>query len=364
MNQSNTPAEVGCNEGLGGERAAFEAWLKTFEPTDPSRPSTNLERDAAWLGFKAGRAIMAEPGWKLVPVEPTEPMRRAAVAWVNGEEVFDLIAREVTDLEGELYGAVFEAMLAAAPAAPQVPAAPAEPASDEFEIRKDGQRVRKDRWEWGIRRIVALLCGNRQQFEIDEVVDAVRELAPAPHADEEALARAVQEGAAQKPAEADYRDAYQGAREDLLDWKRRALAAEDLNRKFAAEVNGPTFMGEPAFQQPERLPPSDDQILAAARALNKLQADSCGVDEADSWKLYGNSYIIDAATVLRAAFTPQQPADADTICKACKGSGDGGTYRMPFTADDFVEGPCNTCGGSGEAAPQVLANAGDERQAR
>jgi len=43
-------------------------------------------------------------------------------------------------------------------------------------------------------------------------------------------------------------DAYTGAREDLAIWKRRALEAEELNRKFAREVNGSTFMGEPAPQ--------------------------------------------------------------------------------------------------------------------
>ncbi len=44
----------------------------------------------------------------------------------------------------------------------------------------------------------------------------------------------------------EYGDAYQGAREDLAIWKKRALEAEELNRKFIAEVNGPTHMGEPA----------------------------------------------------------------------------------------------------------------------
>jgi hypothetical protein len=48
------------------------------------------------------------------------------------------------------------------------------------------------------------------------------------------------------PAQQDMRDAYVGAREDLEIWKRRALEAEELNRKFAASINGPTFMGEPA----------------------------------------------------------------------------------------------------------------------
>lgn len=33
--------------------------------------------------------------------------------------------------------------------------------------------------------------------------------------------------------------------EDVAIWKRRALEAEDLNRKFIAEINGPTHMGEP-----------------------------------------------------------------------------------------------------------------------
>jgi hypothetical protein len=60
------------------------------------------------------------------------------------------------------------------------------PQTDEWEIRADGKRVRKDRWQWGIRRIVALLWGNRHEFEVDEVVDAVRKLIPEPHEDGDA----------------------------------------------------------------------------------------------------------------------------------------------------------------------------------
>lgn len=56
---------------------------------------------------------------------------------------------------------------------------------DEFETRADGKRVRKDRWQWGIRRIVALLWGNRHEFEVDEVVEAVRKLLPTPFANGE-----------------------------------------------------------------------------------------------------------------------------------------------------------------------------------
>ena len=44
-------------------------------------------------------------------------------------------------------------------------------------------------------------------------------------------------------------DAYVGAREDAAIWKKRALEAEELNRKFIAEVNGPTYLGEPVKQE-------------------------------------------------------------------------------------------------------------------
>jgi len=47
-------------------------------------------------------------------------------------------------------------------------------------------------------------------------------------------------------------DAYNGAREDVAIWKKRALEAEELNRKFIAELNGPTYLGEPA--QPAQKP--------------------------------------------------------------------------------------------------------------
>ena len=43
-----------------------------------------------------------------------------------------------------------------------------------------------------------------------------------------------------------FADAYQGAMEEVAIWKMRALEAEDMNRKFIAEINGPAHMGEPA----------------------------------------------------------------------------------------------------------------------
>lgn len=77
-------------------------------------------------------------------------------------------------------------------------------AKPEFETRADGKVVRVDRWEWGIRRIVALLWGNRRTFEVDEVVQAVRELVPHPQVDDESLCQAVESGyGAAQPARPD-----------------------------------------------------------------------------------------------------------------------------------------------------------------
>ena len=47
-----------------------------------------------------------------------------------------------------------------------------------------------------------------------------------------------------------FADAYQGAMEEVAIWKKRALEAEDLNRKFIAEINGPAYMGEHAQPAP------------------------------------------------------------------------------------------------------------------
>ena len=77
-------------------------------------------------------------------------------------------------------------------------------------------------------------------------------------------------------AEPDLRDAYTGAMEEVAIWKRRALEAESLNRKFVAEINGPTHMGEPA-RVPSNIPPGyqlvpiepTKEMLYAAFAADK-----------------------------------------------------------------------------------------------
>ena len=128
-------------------------------------------------------------GWVMVPREPTVGMISAMMTSTarDDEGAFPMLMDHL-DYSGEnkshtVLKAAYRAMIAAAPA---VPAAP------ELETRADGELVRVDRWEWGIRRIVALLWGNRHAFEVDEVVDAVRGLVPTPNDDDESLCATVQ----------------------------------------------------------------------------------------------------------------------------------------------------------------------------
>ncbi len=44
---------------------------------------------------------------------------------------------------------------------------------EDYEFRKDGALVRKDRWERGIRTIVAALGWSRRDFEVEDVVSEV-----------------------------------------------------------------------------------------------------------------------------------------------------------------------------------------------
>lgn len=73
-----------------------------------------------------------------------------------------------------------------------------------------------------------------------------------------------------------FADAYQGAMEDVAIWKKRALEAEDLNRKFVAAINGPAYMGEPAQPTPSipegwklvPIEPTEEMTTAFARVFN------------------------------------------------------------------------------------------------
>ncbi|MDC6128597.1 hypothetical protein PPH41_11610 [Burkholderia gladioli] len=69
---------------------------------------------------------------------------------------------------------------------------------------------------------------------------------------------------------ADMSDAYVGACEDLAIWKRRALEAEELNRKFLASINGDTHMGEPVAAQAVAADGAARFIAEHGHALAKL----------------------------------------------------------------------------------------------
>ena len=47
---------------------------------------------------------------------------------------------------------------------------------EDYEFRSDGKLVRKDRWEMGIQRIREIVGISAREFEITEVVQAVRDL--------------------------------------------------------------------------------------------------------------------------------------------------------------------------------------------
>jgi hypothetical protein len=70
-----------------------------------------------------------------------------------------------------------------------------------------------------------------------------------------------------------YHDAYRGARDDLLYWKRRALEAEATSNRLAEalakECNGPTFMGEP-LSPAAHTAQLTEALLAGARLLDRV----------------------------------------------------------------------------------------------
>lgn len=60
-------------------------------------------------------------------------------------------------------------------------------------------------------------------------------------------------------------------------------------------------------------------VIAAARALSRRNAEVCGVDPDDTWKLYGEDFKQDAEEALRAAGVPEL-LDALKKCAAvCAG---------------------------------------------
>lgn len=93
----------------------------------------------------------------------------------------------------------------------------------------------------------------------------------------------------------EYGDAYQGAREDLAIWKRRALEAEEsvrrleqINDHLVKEAQGESRMGEPVIAQPAPVVPENcvtvehrrviEMLLNVCGAAFELADDSCQQD--------------------------------------------------------------------------------------
>ncbi len=117
---------------------------------------------------------------------------------------------------------------------------------------------------------------------------------------------------AHPPAAPDFADAYQGARDDLLIWKRRALEAEELARKFSESINGPVFMGEPVrTTRPAAHPPAalPEPLVDEREAFNRWTIATWG-----RMSDVPKNHAVDAAWEAwqaRAALAARDDADAE-----------------------------------------------------
>ena len=120
------------------------------------------------------------------------------------------------------------------------------------------------------------------------------------------------------------RDAYEGCREDLLDWKRRALKAEEtcrqLTRALGDKVNGPTFMGEPVL--PDAKPSVAPEPVAwryqDARGHYRYRAYKPGFDV--EYAILKPVPLYEAHPP-RAPLTEEQKRDLVKVCSSCDGTG-------------------------------------------
>ena len=119
-----TPRRAGWLDQLGFELVEHGGVRLVVDDCGNEREASLTER-VLWDalieadGKKAAHAAVAVPdGWKLVPVEPTEDMKAAAVKYANGAAVYKNVAAEALRIEEGIYGEVYEAMLTAAPQPP------------------------------------------------------------------------------------------------------------------------------------------------------------------------------------------------------------------------------------------------------
>lgn len=207
-NGTNQPGSIPSST-----REAFEKWADSIGLSDmwlernDAGDYTFARVADAWMGWRAANAALR-------PMPATDSLASAAGFDVTPSGIFNPEAKNDRSLTplltrfaelirigmGAPNQSVAEANRSDQPDPHSGPAQPGHPSAqpvqveppDEFETRADGKVVRKDRWEWGMRRIVALLWGNRAEFEIDDVVGAVAKLTPDTHADDEGLCRVVE----------------------------------------------------------------------------------------------------------------------------------------------------------------------------
>jgi hypothetical protein len=74
-----------------------------------------------------------------------------------------------------------------------------------------------------------------------------------------------------------------------------------------------------AVQQAEAARPSP-MVVAAAREMCRQQADECGIDKDDLWKVYGEEFQACVELILQTAGVPQMVAFAQSFLLAATGA--------------------------------------------
>lgn len=85
---------------------------------------------------------------------------------------------------------------------------------------------------------------------------------------------------------------------EVFDWQNKGCKFplcqnEEYQQELADQIKRELYTGTQ---------PTQEQIIAGAKALNKRSAEICGIDGSDQWNIYSEELIEDARAVLTAAF--------------------------------------------------------------
>jgi len=85
---------------------------------------------------------------------------------------------------------------------------------------------------------------------------------------------------------------------EVFDWQNKGCKfplcqTEDYQQDLAEQIKRELYTGNK---------PTQEQIVAGAKALGKRTAAACEIDEVDQWKVYSEELIEDSRAVLTAAF--------------------------------------------------------------